>query len=1115
MTATQVPQPTAGELFQQILQGVESEALSREFPFYPLTSPGMPLPGPDFVAAATSLGDPPPVTGGRSRATWLESHGSMLHYLYRRALYDERFHLPVVCRNRTYTAETVPGHLLGVDTRDCGGGPRAADVLLLGKNPGRDELQERANFVGPTSQVLFDALEELGVTPAEWNRWYGTNLIRWPQLDQNSDAIPDSHRKDCALLLEQELRLVRPRFVLCLGTDAAKYLLTNYGRDTSRAGMFGVGAMVGRVEKISVPLHLAGQPPQFHEIQVMALTHPASVYRNPEQFPAFRDQLALFLSLVSGAEVGGRERGLRHVNVYTARHLKRIVDEIRADPNPSRRLIAVDGEWNGEHPGNPGAYLRTIQFSSAHGEGICVVLRHQGGAPAFQPSIGHAIAELRRLLKYDPEADYYPRIGGHFFRADLPWLMAEGLDLRAEYAPADTPEGCREFGGWDSGLMHHAVHETASFRLTDMLVRLTTIPVYDARLKRHIEGYCAATGIKKDDLEGYGFLPSWILHPEPTDPEHVDGSYAQYDPDATRRIAVRHAEPGGMLDRDWFGNSSWEPYWRSHRASLGVLEMEQEGLCLDRKRVDELTVLFMASQDALLQDFRRQINWPAFNPSSQPQCVELLFGEEYNQKRLEDGSFRRLRPADVASFRLQPIKTTGKRPRLWSDIVSRGEANAHTPSTDKEVLGILGHAHPLVMQLRDLKFISQVLKGPLRPPTTTDDGDWVEDEGHLTYSKGLASMAAADGRVHTHVSQVKETGRSSSARPPVQNLSSRREGDYARILGTFITNSEGVQEYKGDYWRIFPQPLYSHPVRSIFCAPEDHVLVEADYTGAELAMIAWLANDPTMIEDVRRNSLPEHHPDFYDIHSETAVRAFRLTCAATKKGLKKAGLLPLRVAAKNVNFGVPYGRQAEAIARQCREEGVDVSEAECQLLIDYYFQRYPNTGGFLEECERRSQTERWLAGPYGRFRRFIQSRDRGVQGEQRRAARNFPIQNGVADAVWQAIYNFYAYRAENPAAKYRLLLTIHDALLFAVPRTNLREFIQDEWAEDGSLVKPSILRTCMTLRVPIWPRYLDNTPMPVASPYFFSNDISVEENWGEPMTEERAIQLGLDPALVA
>lgn len=1069
--------------------------ITEQYPFYPLNAPGMPFPGDDFINHAVALGDPVPEFEGTSqKSKRLTSWGPQLEFLYRRALYDAYFEIPVRTKSGLKQAVSVPGHLYGADTSRFEGGPRPAKVMIIGKNPGKDETQARRNFLGATSQILTDAWDEIGIG-TERLEYYVTNLVRWAPVDDQSESLPAAHKKDCDLLLQQELRLVRPDYVLCLGSDASKWLLGT---------AHGVQSMVGRAEQLIIPVHLPGQPPLFHTMQVMAATHPAAVYRTPELYPEFKDQIALFTAMTNGMEIGKRETFINHVNVYKHRQLKAIVDKIRADPDPWRRVIAVDGEWNGDHPTNENAYLRTIQFSSAHGEGYCVVLRHQGGEPAFQPSIGHAIEELNRLLTDDDATGWKPRVGGHFFRADLPWLINEGLDLRDNYQAAPTIEQMRDEGGWDTGLMYHAVNETASYRLTDMTVRLTTAPVYDSRLKQEITDYCNENNIKKDDLEGFGFLGSWILHPEPTDPEWGD-NYAQYDADVTRRIAMTHLTNGGKLDQDWYGNSSWEPYWLSHRASLGVLEMEMNGICLDKARVDDLTTLFIDVRAKLLDHFRQAINWPSFNPDSPPQCVAFLFGDYYS-KKFDKVTKQKLsiRPPGAMTLDLTPIKSTGKRSRLWEDIRKRREENAYSPSTDKEVLGILGHHHPLAMMLRDIKFINQVLKGPLRAPLTDANGNWLRGEdGFCRYSAGLAAAVQDDGRVHTHISQNKETGRGSSARPPLQNISKRREGDYSRIMGQWRVNKEtGEKEAKGDYLHILGEPLYNSPIRTIFRAAPGCVLVEADYTGAELAVIAWLANDPSMTEHVRRNALPEDDPDFYDMHSNTAVRTFQLPCEPTKKGLKEAGFAPLRVAAKNVNFGIPYGRSAEAIARQCKEEGVDVSIEDCQAMIDQYFNTYPGTSSFLEECRSRSQNEQWMVGSFGRFRRFIATRDRSVVGEQQRQAQNFPIQNTVADAVWQAVYNFHRFRKENVGHDYLMSLQIHDALLFEVPIPQLRSFLHD------------VLRPCMVDQVPIWPRTLGNKPMAVTQPYYFGLDFDVQINWGEDISEELATAEGIDLDLI-
>jgi len=81
------------------------------------------------------------------------------------------------------------------------------------------------------------------------------------------------------------------------------------------------------------------------------------------------------------------------------------------------------------------------------------------------------------------------------------------------------------------------------------------------------------------------------------------------------------------------------------------------------------------------------------------------------------------------------------------------------------------------------------------------------------------------------------------------------------------------------------------------------VLVEADYTGAELFGMATQARDATMIEHCLRANLPEDDPNHYDIHSNVAVTSFGLQCEPTKAGLAALGKAPLRIGAKNIIFG--------------------------------------------------------------------------------------------------------------------------------------------------------------------------------------------------------------------
>ena len=91
--------------------------------------------------------------------------------------------------------------------------------------------------------------------------------------------------------------------------------------------------------------------------------------------------------------------------------------------------------------------------------------------------------------------------------------------------------------------------------------------------------------------------------------------------------------------------------------------------------------------------------------------------------------------------------------------------------------------------------------------------------------------------------------------------------------------------------------------------------------------------------------------------------------------------------------------------------------------------------------------------------------------------------------------HLYHYREEPNAAatKYRMLLQIHDALIFEVQPDELEAFVD------------IVLPECMCRRVPIVPSSLDGTPLD-RGPYTLAIDVSVQRHWGEKLTEEACRQ---------
>jgi uracil-DNA glycosylase family 4 len=1061
-----------------IVNGDPDSAAARAFPFYRLDAPGMPPAGYDFVRCAsqmTSVKNPPPgeMPDG--------CYNHWLHWLYLRATYDPKCPMWVELNGRPETVRCLIGHLW--DGEVAGpvrpAGNNGPVVMVVGKHPAREELRDERNFVGPTSTFFRTALADAGIPQEVTAGWYMTNLVRWVNFDPKGGALPQKWIKDCLPILHQELRLIYPDYLLLLGAEATKAVLCNRQLRQPDGSVLELGgetlkSMVGRFVELQIPRHeRATDPEEYHTIKVMAITHPAAVTRTTELYGPFTESLKSFKSLLETGEIKRTERRCERRYVYTERELTDIVSEMLA--KPGLKKIAVDAEWQGEYPGEPGAYLRTIQFTDREDLAVVVVLNHAGGVPAFQPGPEAAYAQIKRLLDRD-DVQYR----GHFPASDIPWLSWVGIDLRHRMLVPATVEEMQhgEYAGvFATDLAEHAIEETAEFKLEIVCMRRLGVPRWDTELNRWKKTYCKAHGIKEDDLEGYGDCPDDVLLP-----------YSAEDVVENWRAAEEYIKPGGLLDRDKFGHDCWLPFHRSMIAFPAFLEMHMQGMRVDRERFEDLVSHYERVFDSLVAKFREETKWPDINIDSLQHCRELLFGEQYNGKKNKDnpGTVQRLRPPGAVSLGLTPIKTTGRRGKDWKRVVRDNEVKSHTPSSDKEVLGIFGATEPIAAHLRDIRFIQKVLSGALARPVRNKKNELVLDAaGNKTYDAGIIAYVCKDNRVHSHFSEVMETGRANSWNPQVHNISNKREADYERI------SALAAIEYKA-------------PLRTMFVSDyngdmgEPTVIIGADYSGAELLVVGVAARDQKMIDHCVRGALPDDHPDKYDIHSNIAVSAFRLPCEPSKKGLRSVAKVHLRIAAKNVIFGSNYGRSAAAIARQCKEEGTFIEEHEAQQLLDALFTTYDRVPVFQDACRARVTSPCWIRGPLGRYRRVVPSDDRQVLGELERQFLNFIPQNTVADAVEQALYNLQVH-PRREALGYRTWLQLHDAIYLEVP------------TRSTDLVYHEVLPECMVQGVSFKSCDLDGNPYADSPDYRFSIDRHVYVRWGEGLSADMCKHLTISP----
>jgi uracil-DNA glycosylase len=146
-----------------------------------------------------------------------------------------------------------------------GEGPRSAEVMLVGEQPGDQEDRQGHPFVGPAGRLLDSGLEAAGI---DRSRVYITNSVkhfkfvtieRGRRLHKKPSA---GEVRACNPWLQEEIRLVQPRVVVALGATAAQALLGRQFRVTQSRGK--------------------ALPSEFAEA-VFATVHPSAILRAPDE----------------------------------------------------------------------------------------------------------------------------------------------------------------------------------------------------------------------------------------------------------------------------------------------------------------------------------------------------------------------------------------------------------------------------------------------------------------------------------------------------------------------------------------------------------------------------------------------------------------------------------------------------------------------------------------------------------------------------------------------------------------------------------------------------------------------------------------------------------------
>ncbi|MEM7589267.1 MAG: DNA polymerase A family protein [Myxococcota bacterium] len=235
--------------------------------------------------------------------------------------------------------------------------------------------------------------------------------------------------------------------------------------------------------------------------------------------------------------------------------------------------------------------------------------------------------------------------------------------------------------------------------------------------------------------------------------------------------------------------------------------------------------------------------------------------------------------------------------------------------------------------------------------------------------------------------------------------------------------------------------LQNFPTRQDFrrCirAPQNHVLITADYAACELRIMASLSQDQHFLQAFEQER---------DLHSEVAARMFQVS-------VSKQNNAHLRKQAKTITFGLLYGMGSRSLARQ-----LQMPQEKAQQLIQRYFAAHPQLKTYLDNSAQQALQQGYACSVLGR-RFVLQSADNERdRSHLERVARNMPIQATGADMLKLAMLRLHE-RMLQQCPQAQLVNTVHDELLLCCPENHaqtVQQWVQQEMLQAQQDLLPNV-----------------------------------------------------------
>lgn len=264
-----------------------------------------------------------------------------------------------------------------------------------------------------------------------------------------------------------------------------------------------------------------------------------------------------------------------------------------------------------------------------------------------------------------------------------------------------------------------------------------------------------------------------------------------------------------------------------------------------------------------------------------------------------------------------------------------------------------------------------------------------------------------------------------------------------KIHGSFLLHGTvtGRLSSRNPNLQNIPRDTTASDIKKMFIAPPGMLILQLDYSQAELRVLAAEAKEPTMIQWFKEGK---------DIHLAVACKKFDADYDEIKAILndethsKFIEWKKRRKKAKTTNFGIVYEQSAKALAEKMTEEGVPTTKEEAEDFLAEWFADFPKVKSYIRRQHRFVEEHGFVYSLFGRKRRLpnVDSDNWGKKAEALRQSVNAPIQGTASDFALFSSILIREHKRKHLLPRLMIQVgTVHDSLKFYIYPKDIHQAI--------------------------------------------------------------------------